>query len=85
MLPLDTADQWVTAAQFQQLATAVVMQGNPNWHAQRNKGTVSFADSAYATYVHVYKSWIDELVAKDADGVSYNDSVTDFTSGWQQV
>ncbi|MFF1819628.1 ABC transporter substrate-binding protein [Kribbella sp. NPDC058245] len=80
--PLETAGEWVTAAQFQQLANAVVMQSNPNWYADRTKGSVTFTNSDYARYAAVYKSWIDDgLVSKNANGVKYNDSLVDFTSG----
>jgi ABC-type glycerol-3-phosphate transport system substrate-binding protein len=72
----------VTAAQFQELANPVLMQSDPNWYAQRDKNSVSFASSPYAQYVDVYKSWInDGLVSKDADGVNYTQSITEFTSG----
>jgi ABC-type glycerol-3-phosphate transport system substrate-binding protein len=81
-VPMDTAGQWVTSAQFQELASGAVMQDDPNWYSQRNTGKVSFAKSDYSTYMNVYKSWItDGLVPSDANGVNYNDSITAFTSG----
>ncbi|GAA0591621.1 carbohydrate ABC transporter substrate-binding protein [Kribbella sandramycini] len=68
--PLETAGEWVTAAQFQQLANAAVMQNDANWYAKRNKGEVSFAASDYKKYAEIYKSWIDDgLVSKNANGV----------------
>ena len=81
-VPMDTAGQWVTSAQCQELASGAVMQDDPNWYSSRNAGKVSFAKSDYSKYMNVYKSWItDGLVPSDANGVDYNDSITAFTSG----
>lgn len=81
-IPLGTAGQWVTAAQFQQLSNGIVMENTPNWYAKRTEGKVTFAGSDYEKYMDVYKSWIDDgLVPKDANGITYDDSITNFTSG----
>ncbi|MFG2517606.1 ABC transporter substrate-binding protein [Streptomyces sp. NPDC048527] len=80
--PLQTGGEWTTAAQFLMMANPNVMNTEPQWYAQRNKGKVKFADSNYAKYLGVYQSWIKNgLVPKDANGVKYQDMISNFTAG----
>ncbi|MDN4614556.1 extracellular solute-binding protein [Leifsonia sp. F6_8S_P_1B] len=79
--PLDTAGEWVTGAQFAMLANPALLGGD-DFYAARNDGKATFADSAYKSWLETYSGWVaDGLVAKDALGLKYQDSIDAFTSG----
>lgn len=81
-VPLQTAGEWVTGAQFAMMANPGLLADGPEWWADQTAGTVSFEDSAYATYLDAYADWVaDGLVQKDALGLKYQDSIDGFTSG----
>ncbi len=80
--PLQTGGEWTTGAQFLMLANPNVLNTTPDWYAQRNKNSVTFAGSNYAKYLEVYQTWITGgLVPKDATGVKYDNMIANFTSG----
>ncbi|MGP4102093.1 ABC transporter substrate-binding protein [Nonomuraea sp. KM90] len=80
-LPLQTAGEWVTGAQFAMLANPQLL-GSGDFYAQRNAGTATFAASPYKNYLDAYAGWIaDGLVDRDALGLKYQDSIDGFTSG----
>lgn len=81
-LPLQTAGEWVTGAQFTMIGNPALLGDDADWFVQRNEKEVTFADSAYATYLDAYEGWVkDGLVSPDSLGVKYDDSITGFTSG----
>lgn len=82
-LPLQTAGEWVTGAQFSMLANPALLETDGSaWFADRTADEVTFAGSAYETYLEAYSGWIaDELVSKDSLGFKYQDSIDGFTSG----
>ncbi|MFZ4895419.1 ABC transporter substrate-binding protein [Plantibacter sp. Mn2098] len=81
-VPLQTAGEWVTGAQFAMMANPELLGSDPDWYAKRNEKKVTFADSAYATYLDAYADWIASGgVAKDALGVKYQDSINNFVAG----
>lgn len=81
-VPLDTAGEWVTGAQFAMAANPLLLGDNPEWFHERNAGDVTFAGSAYETFLGDYQGWLnDGLVASDALGLKYQDSIDQFTSG----
>lgn len=80
-LPLQTAGEWVTGAQFAMLANPELL-ADGDFYAERTAGDASFADSAYADYLEAYSGWIaDGLVDPAALGFKYQDSIDGFTSG----
>lgn len=80
-LPLQTAGEWVTGAQFAMLANPQLL-ADGDFYADRTAGDVTFAGSAYEDYLDAYAGWIAEgLVASDALGFKYQDSIDGFTSG----
>jgi multiple sugar transport system substrate-binding protein/raffinose/stachyose/melibiose transport system substrate-binding protein len=82
-LPLQTAGEWVTGAQVTMLANPELLKSRGSaWFTDKTDGKVSFAGSPYATYLDAYAGWVkDGLVAHDALGFKYEDSITGFTSG----
>ena len=81
-IPLQTAGEWVTGAQFAMMANPALLADGPQYWADQTAGTASFADSPYATYFDAYAGWVkDGLVQKDALGLKYQDSIDGFTSG----
>jgi multiple sugar transport system substrate-binding protein/raffinose/stachyose/melibiose transport system substrate-binding protein len=81
-VPLQTAGEWVTGYQFLMMANPTALANDPNWYAERNKGSVKFAESNYAPYLSAYEGWIkDGLVPKDAPAIKYQDAIDEFTSG----
>jgi multiple sugar transport system substrate-binding protein/raffinose/stachyose/melibiose transport system substrate-binding protein len=80
-LPLQTAGEWVTGAQFAMLANPELL-ADGDFYAERTAGDATFADSAYADYLEAYSGWIaDGLVDPAALGFKYQDSIDGFTSG----
>ncbi|MDG9674177.1 extracellular solute-binding protein [Micromonospora sp. DH14] len=80
-LPLQTAGEWVTGAQFAMLANPELLKSG-NFYADRTKGSATFAGSAYQRYLDAYATWIAEgLVDRNALGLKYQDSIDAFTSG----
>ncbi|MGS2642970.1 ABC transporter substrate-binding protein [Streptosporangium sp. G12] len=80
-LPLQTAGEWVTGAQFAMLANPQLLASD-DFYAKRNAGSATFAKSAYEKYLDAYAGWIaDGLVDPDALGLKYQDSIDGFTSG----
>jgi len=81
-VPLQTAGEWVTGYQFLMMANPIAQRNTENWFQKRTAGEVAFADSDYDKYLQVYESWIkDGLVPKDAPAITYEKSISDFTSG----
>lgn len=81
-VPLQTAGEWVTGAQFAMMANPGLLNEGPDYWADETAGSASFADSPYATYLDAYAAWIkDGLVQQDALGLKYQDSIDGFTSG----
>lgn len=80
-LPLQTAGEWVTGAQFAMLANPQLL-ADGDFYAERSAGDATFAGSAYEEYFEAYAGWISEgLVASDALGFKYQDSIDGFTTG----
>ncbi|MEV0824688.1 ABC transporter substrate-binding protein [Nonomuraea rubra] len=80
-LPLQTAGEWVTGAQFAMLANPQLLASG-DFYAQRTAGSATFAASAYKDYLDAYAGWIaDGLVDRDALGLKYQDSIDGFASG----
>jgi multiple sugar transport system substrate-binding protein/raffinose/stachyose/melibiose transport system substrate-binding protein len=80
-LPLQTAGEWVTGAQFAMMANPDLL-GSGDFYGEITDGNTTFADSAYADYLDEYSTWIsDGLVDPDALGLKYQDSIDGFTSG----
>jgi ABC-type glycerol-3-phosphate transport system substrate-binding protein len=81
-VPLQTAGEWVTGAQFAMMANPGLLGNTPDWYLQRNGGKVRFAGSAYETYLRTYADWIAQgLVPKDELGQKYQDSIDGFAAG----
>jgi multiple sugar transport system substrate-binding protein/raffinose/stachyose/melibiose transport system substrate-binding protein len=81
-VPLQTAGEWVTGAQFSMLANPALLGNDSSWYLKRNAKKVTFAKSAYATYLAAYAGWIkDGLVPKNSVGNKYQDSINDFVAG----
>lgn len=81
-VPLQTAGEWVTGAQFAMLTNPALLGDNAAWYKDRNSDKVTFAKSAYATYLDAYAGWIkDGLVPKNSLGTKYQDSINDFAEG----
>lgn len=81
-LPLQTAGEWVTGAQFTMIGNPVLLGDDADWFVQRTAKKVTFADSAYATYLEAYEEWVKNgLVSPDSLGIKYDDSIAGFTSG----
>jgi multiple sugar transport system substrate-binding protein/raffinose/stachyose/melibiose transport system substrate-binding protein len=81
-VPLQTAGEWVTGFQFAALANPGLLGSNSSWFDERNSDSVTFADSAYATFLDAYSGWVEDgLVQSDALGLKYQDSIDGFTSG----
>lgn len=80
-LPLQTAGEWVTGAQFAMMANPDLL-GSGDFYHEVTDGRTTFTDSAYADYLGEYSTWIsDGLVDPDALGLKYQDSIDGFTSG----
>ncbi|WP_285106466.1 extracellular solute-binding protein [Promicromonospora sp. MEB111] len=80
-LPLQTAGEWVTGAQFAMMANPDLL-GSGDFYGGVTDGRTTFTDSAYADYLGEYSTWIsDGLVDPDALGLKYQDSIDGFTSG----
>jgi multiple sugar transport system substrate-binding protein/raffinose/stachyose/melibiose transport system substrate-binding protein len=81
-VPLQTAGEWVTGAQFSMLANPALLGTDSSWFTQRNNKKVTFAHSAYADYLDTYANWIQNgLVPKDSLGEKYQDSIDNFVAG----
>ncbi|QUQ72471.1 ABC transporter substrate-binding protein [Kutzneria sp. CA-103260] len=81
-VPLQTAGEWVTGAQFAMMANPALLGKSPDWYLQRNDGKVKFAGSAYETYLKAYADWIAQgLVPKESLGQKYQDSIDSFSGG----
>ncbi|MFJ4633879.1 ABC transporter substrate-binding protein [Streptomyces sp. NPDC088847] len=79
---LQTAGEWVTGAQFGMMADPAVLGSDPNWSAKRNDKKVTFAQSAYATYLKAYAGWIASgAIPKNSMGEKYQDSIDNFLAG----
>jgi multiple sugar transport system substrate-binding protein/raffinose/stachyose/melibiose transport system substrate-binding protein len=77
-----TAGDWVTGAQVQMMANPNVLNTNPDWFSQRDKGTVSFANSNWTKVLDIYQSWVTQgLTSPDAMGLKYQDSIDQFMAG----
>ena len=80
-VPLQTAGEWVTGAQFAMMANPSLL-GEEDFYAERNAGDATFVGSAYEEYLEAYAGWIaDGLVPADSLGLKYQDSIDGFTSG----
>ncbi|MBW8699092.1 Multiple sugar-binding protein [Streptomyces sp. MBT84] len=80
-VPMQTAGQWVTEAQFMQLFVPTLTTSNSDWYLQAAKGKRSLADDL-GPAAALYKSWIDKgYIDKDALGTKYAEGETDFLSG----
>ncbi|MFD9740806.1 ABC transporter substrate-binding protein [Umezawaea sp. NPDC059074] len=81
-VPLQTAGEWVTGAQFAMAANPDLLGEDASWYLDRNAKKVKFADSAYSKYLDAYAGWIkDDLVPKDSLGEKYQDSIDNFVAG----
>lgn len=79
---LQTSGDWATSAQFGMMADPAVLGKNFNWFVDRTDKKVTFAKSAYDTYLKAYSSWIQSgAVPKDALGLTYQDSIDAFLAG----
>ncbi|MGR6919994.1 ABC transporter substrate-binding protein [[Actinomadura] parvosata] len=82
LVPLQTAGQWVTGAQFSMLADAGVLTADPDWTVKRKKGQTTFAASGYKRYYELYRSWLDQgFLDKSALGLQYPDGQAAFLKG----
>ena len=81
-VPLQTAGEWVTGAQFAMMANPALLGSDPNWYAERNDKKVTFAQSAYDTYLKAYAGWIASgSIPKNSVGEKYQDSINNFLAG----
>jgi ABC-type glycerol-3-phosphate transport system substrate-binding protein len=79
---LQTAGQWVTGAQFSMMANPALLGNDPNWYLDRNDSKVTFANSAYETYLQAYAGWIASgAIPKNSLGEQYQDSINNFLAG----
>ncbi|WP_431279569.1 ABC transporter substrate-binding protein [Leifsonia poae] len=79
---LQTSGEWATSAQFGMMADPAVLGKNFNWFVDRNKKKVTFASSAYDTYLKAYSGWIESgVVPKDSLGLTYQNSIDAFLAG----
>jgi ABC-type glycerol-3-phosphate transport system substrate-binding protein len=77
-----TAGDWVTGAQVQMMANPNVLDTASDWFSERNKGSVSFADSNWSKVLDTYQSWIKQgLTPPNAMGLKYQDSIDQFVAG----
>ncbi|MEU3982401.1 extracellular solute-binding protein [Streptomyces sp. NPDC026672] len=80
-LPMRTAGEWVTEAQFMQLFVPTLTTSDPDWYLQAAKGKRSLAKDL-GPAAALYKSWIDKgYLDKNALGTKYADGETNFLSG----
>ncbi|MFK4851149.1 ABC transporter substrate-binding protein [Microbacterium sp. ZW T6_19] len=80
-VPLGTAGEWVTGAQFAMMANPALLESG-DFYTDVTDGSASFADSPYADYLEAYAGWIsDGLVDPAALGLKYQDSIDAFTAG----
>ncbi|WP_101783273.1 ABC transporter substrate-binding protein [Nonomuraea indica] len=81
-VPLQTAGQWVTGAQFSMLADAGVLTADPEWTVKRKSGRTTFAGSGYMRYYELYRSWLDKgFLDKSSLGLQYPDGQAAFLRG----
>lgn len=81
-VPLQTAGEWVTGAQFAEMANPALLGNDASFYSKVTKGKAKFSDSAYKTYLTAYAGWVkDGLVSSEALGFKYQDSIDGFTSG----
>jgi ABC-type glycerol-3-phosphate transport system substrate-binding protein len=79
---LQTAGQWVTGAQFSMMANPALLGDDPNWYTERNAKKVTFAQSAYDTYLKAYAGWVASgAIPKNSLGEQYQDSINNFLAG----
>jgi multiple sugar transport system substrate-binding protein/raffinose/stachyose/melibiose transport system substrate-binding protein len=77
-----TSGDWVTSAQFGMMSDPAVIGKNFNWYTERNDKKVTFADSAYNTYLKAYASWVKSgAIPKDSLGETYQDTINNFLAG----
>jgi len=81
ILPLQTAGDWVTAAQFNMMAYPSFLANGQPWD-DITSGKQTFATSTLKPYLDAYSGWVKSgFVDPNALGVAYEDSITQFTSG----
>ncbi|EWM11639.1 ABC transporter substrate-binding protein [Kutzneria sp. 744] len=81
-VPTQTAGDWVTGAQVQMMANPNVLNTKPDWFAQRDKKSVTFADSNWTKVLDVYQGWVTQgLTPANAMGLKYQDSIDQFVAG----
>jgi ABC-type glycerol-3-phosphate transport system substrate-binding protein len=79
---LQTSGEWVTGAQFGMMADPALLDSDPDWSAERNDKKVTFAKSAYDTYLKAYAGWIASgAIPKNSLGEKYQDSIDNFLAG----
>ncbi|MFI6019316.1 ABC transporter substrate-binding protein [Streptomyces sp. NPDC051287] len=80
-LPMQTAGEWVTEAQFMQLFGPTLTTPDKDWYLQAATGKRSLAKDL-GPGAALYKSWIDKgYIDKNALGTKYADGETAFLSG----
>lgn len=82
--PLDISGEWATGPQFEFFALPAEISDNPDWLTQAKAGNPDFTDpnNDFAKVANIWESWIQQgLAPKNSAGVSYNDSITEFTTG----
>lgn len=81
-VPLQTAGEWVTGAQFSMMANPALLGDDPTWYAERNDKKVTFKKSAYDTYLKAYAGWIASgAIPKNSLGEKYQASIDNFLAG----
>jgi raffinose/stachyose/melibiose transport system substrate-binding protein len=79
---VQTSGDWVSAAQFVMYANPSLLGENSGFYADRTAGDVSFVGSAYHDWFKAYEQWVaDGAIPQDALGLTYDDTINDFTSG----
>jgi len=77
-----TSGDWVTSAQFGMMSDPAVIGKDFNWYTKRNAKKVTFADSAYNTYLEAYESWVKSgAIPKNSLGETYQDTLDNFLAG----
>ncbi|WP_344755406.1 ABC transporter substrate-binding protein [Gryllotalpicola koreensis] len=81
-VPLQTAGQWVTGAQFTLFNDSTTMTQTPNWIKQRTEGKVKFSEGQYLDSLKTYQSWVEDGYLQKSDlGLAYADGQTNFLNG----
>jgi hypothetical protein len=77
-----TSGDWVTSAQFGMMSDPAVIGKDFNWYTKRNAKKVTFANSAYNTYLEAYASWVKSgAIPKNSLGETYQDTLNNFLAG----